>query len=264
MKNSSCTKDGSIKGSSLDLAASFQGAIIPTRAPIIPGLDIFGACHYRSNLGGDFFDYFDFEEACCRSDKRLRLIIGDAAGHGVAAALVMVTARAYLRERAVQPGKINEVITDVNKRLVRDAYQTGHFMTAFCLDVSMSENTLSWVRAGHPPALLFDCKTGLFEQLSGNGIPLGVDPGHAYTINSREALRPGQLLVIGTDGIWETMNKEGQLFGMERLRHIIMSNSEGTMQRLTESVFSSLRSFSEQDELQDDATIVAIKAKSDW
>ncbi|MGE4424089.1 MAG: PP2C family protein-serine/threonine phosphatase [Pseudodesulfovibrio sp.] len=244
----------------LDLATILQGKMLPAFAPDILGLNVFGDCHYATKLGGDFFDYFDFREACCRSDTRLRLVVGDAAGHGVNAALVMTTVRAYIRGRAMQPGDIHEVVNDVNKLLTKDLMYSGNFVSMFFLDLSMLDNTLSWVVAGHDPALLFDSNTDTFELLSGQGIPLGVEPEYTYPINSREALQPGQILVLCTDGIWETTNNQGQQFGKDRLRQIIRNHSGDSMKELVGTVYADLKSFSGQHPLQDDATIVAIKA----
>lgn len=246
--------------SCFDLAGAIQANLLPAHAPAVPGLDVHGACRYSAKLGGDYFDYLDYAEACCRCNTRFRLVVGDVSGHGVAAALIMTTVRAYIRNRATQTGPIDDIVADVNRLLVRDVVHTGHFMTMFFLDVSVADKTLSWVRAGHDPALLFDETTDTFEQLHGPGIPIGVEADYAFSLNSRPGLQPGQLLLIGTDGIWEATNAHGQAFGKERLQGLIRANARNTAKALVDALFQELDAFTGHAPLQDDTTVVVLKA----
>jgi sigma-B regulation protein RsbU (phosphoserine phosphatase) len=102
------------------------------------------------------------------------VVVGDITGHGVDAALLMATARAFLRMRASQPGTLTDTVTAMNRHLVEDVSETGKFMTLFFLTLDVGKKTIEWVRAGHDPAWLYDPDEDRFEDLKGAGVALGV------------------------------------------------------------------------------------------
>jgi sigma-B regulation protein RsbU (phosphoserine phosphatase) len=185
--------------------------------------------------------------------------VGDVTGHGVAAALLMTTARALLRMRAVQPGTISEVVTSVNHQLTLDTYETGNYMTLFYLAIDQANQTLRWVRAGHDPAIFYNPDTDQFEELLGSGMALGVDKDWQYEANERTGLVKGQVICLGTDGIWEARNAKGEMFGKKLLLEIIRANAGNPSEIIKQSVLKALSDFSGDMAQEDDVTIVVIK-----
>ena len=133
----------------------------------------------------------------------------------------MATVRAFLRSRVTHLGSISNIVTDINRLVVNDTEETGQFMTLFYLVINPGEKSLSWVRAGHDPALIYDPVTNVFEELKGPGLALGVDMDWPYEELQKSGLTKGQIIVIGTDGIWETRNSRGETFGKKSLFEII-------------------------------------------
>jgi sigma-B regulation protein RsbU (phosphoserine phosphatase) len=177
----------------------------------------------------------------------------------VSAALLMATARAFLRCRISQPGKKSEIISHVNALLASDTDGTGQFMTLFYADIDVSRRKIEWIRAGHDPALLYNPVGDRFEELAGRGAALGIDKQTDFSVNSLDALSPGQILCIGTDGIWETHNTQGEMFGRQRLRDIIRQNSHLPADKIVTEVIDCVREFRLGSRQEDDITLVVVK-----
>ena len=239
----------------LELAREVQQNLLPVKPPKIKELDIAGATEYCEQTGGDYYDFFKVGDAI---EKRLAVIVGDVSGHGVPSALLMTTARALLRQRAAMPGKPCEIVTDVNRRLSMDTSLTSHFMTLFYSEFNISARQIHWVRAGHEPAIIYDQKTDQFDELKGNGLTLGVDDTFKYEQSSRH-IEPGQIILIGTDGIWEMHNTAGAMFGKEELKNIVGQMAAASADDIQKTIVTELARFRGSSELEDDVTIVIVK-----
>ena len=145
---------------------------------------------------------------------KIKIVVGDVSDHGIASALLMTTARAFLRQRAARPGTLNQIVVDVNRQLSEDVQDSGRFMTLFFCEIDGRKKTIRWVNAGHDPAVIFDQRTGNFKELAGRALPLGVSEKAGYQ-EFQGKLAPDQIILIGTDGIWESQNTGGQMFGKE-------------------------------------------------
>jgi sigma-B regulation protein RsbU (phosphoserine phosphatase) len=118
---------------------------------------------------------------------------------------------------------------------------------------------MDWVRAGHDPALIYDPAEDTFEELMGPGVALGLDEDLKYSQNHRIGIGDGQIIAIGTDGIWEAMNKKGNMFGKDRLRDIIRTNAASGADSILNAVFDELNRFTKGQKSEDDITLVIIK-----
>ena len=240
----------------LTLAGEVQKSLLPQTKPVVQGLDIAGKNVSCDEIGGDYFDFL------WRRDTKkgpFSIVVGDISGHGVDSALLMTTARAFLRMRASQPGTISEIITAMNSHLTRDVLESGRFMTLFYLTIDPKEKRIDWVRAGHDPALVYDPERESFEELKGSGVALGVNADFDYQENSMGGLANGQIIAVGTDGIWEAVNSEGQMFGKERFRNIIKQNAAGGSVDILDAVYTELSQFTRGRKSEDDITLVIIK-----
>jgi sigma-B regulation protein RsbU (phosphoserine phosphatase) len=241
---------------SLDLAMEVQQSLLPSAAPSVPGVDVDGRSIYCDETGGDYYDFLVVEEI---EGERLGVVVGDVTGHGIAAALLMTTARALLRSRLEQPGSIAEQVQDINRHL-SEGNQHGRFMTFCYLMLDRPSGSLRWVLAGHDPPILRDAKTGEFSELAGGGgIPLGVDGTWEYDELGRDGLQPGDVVVIGTDGIWEARNEANEMFGKDRLRDVIRDAHEGSASEICDAVVQAVVDFRGRTPQGDDITLVVLK-----
>ena len=247
-------KERNLMQQSLELAMQVQQNLLPQSDPVVNGLDVSGKSIYCDETGGDYFDFLHLN-----GNNRLGVVLGDISGHGIPSALLMATARAFIRQRSVMPGNISEIIEDVNRLLCKDVMESNSFMTLFYLSIDPQNRNLRWVRAGHDPALSYHPDSDAFEEFVGSGIPIGVEPEWEYTENEKSGLSPGQIIVLSTDGIRETFNRSGEMFGKERMLEAIRRRREGSAKDILGSIIDSVDQFREGLEYQDDITLVVIK-----
>ena len=240
----------------LALAAEVQKSLLPQYGAHVPGLDVAGKNVSCDDIGGDYFDFLEQKDY---PNAPLSIVVGDIAGHGVDAALLMTTARAFLRMRASQSGNISEIITEMNRHLTSDILDTGRFMTLFYLAIDPDRKRLQWVRAGHDPAIIYDPKQNTFEELTGNGIALGVNEDFCYEENIKAGVTDGQIIALGTDGIWEARNREGNMFGKKRFREIIRRNAKEKAIKILDAVYDGLDQHTRGLKSDDDITLVVAK-----
>lgn len=248
----------------MEVAASVQQGFWPKGAPPLPGFDVAGLSVPCDAMGGDYYDYImraaaETGEAgrCCY------LAVGDVTGHGIQAALLMASARAFLRARLLSPGGPAAVVRDVNRLLTQDVVMTGRFMTLFLLELDPVRSRLRFVRAGHDPALLYDPNLDAFLELEGRGIPLGIDGDWCYEEQAMHGLPPGAILACGTDGIWETRDASGAMYGKSRLRRVLRQAAAGDAQTVARAVLADVIRFRQGEPQLDDVTLVVVKATPD-
>ena len=240
---------------SMDLAREVQQTLLPDTAPFVKGLDIAGKSIYCDKTGGD---YYDFLETGQPDEGKITVVVGDVSDHGIPSALLMTTARALIRQRFSMPGDISQIVSDVNWHLSKDVQESGQFMTLFYSEIDSREKNIKWIRSGHDPALLYDQNTDTFEELTGTGIPLGV---FESTVNetSYRKIATGQIIVIGTDGIWETFNTTGDMFGKDNLKKIIREQAKAPATEIVAMVIDEIKKFRKPLKQEDDITLVIIK-----
>jgi serine phosphatase RsbU (regulator of sigma subunit) len=239
-------------------AMDIQQGLMPSATPAVDGLDIAGRSIYCDQTGGDYYDYF---EKGPPEDRRIGVVVGDVSDHGLPSALLMTTARAFLRESTTREGSVASIVASVNRQLTRDVQSSGHFMTLFYAEIDYLTKSIRWVRAGHDPALLYDPRSGSFEDLAGQGgLPLGVFEEAAYE-EYRRPLAPGQIIAIGTDGIWEARNSEGRMFGKKMLQEALCHQAGRRAAEIVEHVLEALKRFLFPLDIQDDATLAVIKVE---
>lgn len=245
---------------SLSLAMEVQQNLLPKANPNIDGLDIAGKSIYCDETGGD---YFDFLEVGNPGEGKIGVVVGDVSGHGIPSALLMATARALIRQRCSDFGRIDRVVSDVNQQLAADVKDSGRFMTLFYAEIERPNNTIRWVNAGHEPAMIYDPLTDTFSDLNGgNNMALGVFEDTEFKEAHRK-IAAGQIIVMATDGIWEARNPNGEMFSKDRIYKIIRQNVSASANEIQNSIFDSLKRFQKEARLEDDLTLVVIKIKPD-
>jgi serine phosphatase RsbU (regulator of sigma subunit) len=242
--------------SSLARASEVQQKLLPKSDPRVDGFDIAGRSIWCDETGGD---YYDFLYPAVNSHKRIGIVVGDVTHHGIPSALLMTTARAFLRERVqTPPSACADIISDVNKRLVRDIEELNMFMTMFYAEIDIEEKIIRWVKAGHEPAILYTPAMDSHELLAGEGLPLGVMEDAVYK-ESQKQINSGQIILIGTDGIKEAVNASGEMYGSERLLATLQEHAGRSAREILDRVFEGLNDFRQPLEPDDDETLVVIK-----
>jgi phosphoserine phosphatase RsbU/P len=242
----------------LDLAVEVQQNLFPSEIPQVEGMDIAAKSIYCHETGGDFYDFIDV-----RREKTINtaIAVGDVTGHGLSAALLMASSRAFLRSRLTQPGPMGQIMTDTNHLLAEDTFETSQFVTLFYLEIDHEEKSFRWIRAGHDPAILYDPTNDEFLNLEGPGPALGIIRDFKFQETPGLKYGSGQILLIGTDGIWETRNPEGEMFNKERVKALIKEHRSDSANRILDAIINALSEF-RGDQLQDDdVTLVVIKVE---
>jgi len=238
----------------LELSAKVQQALLPQQVPAIPGLELAAFSRPADIVGGDYFDFFRFR------DETHGLVIGDVAGHGMSASLLMASLQASLRTLVPDYEAPAEVVRRLNLLFCHNIHLTK-FVTLFLARFDSQTPTLTYCNAGHNPPLLFRARSNGKEPLSWLG-PTGAAiglveefPFGAETVT----LEPGDILMLYTDGVTEAINPQEEEFGQERLAELVRQNSDRPAQELIRAVRHRLQEFSNGQPLADDITIVACK-----
>jgi sigma-B regulation protein RsbU (phosphoserine phosphatase) len=222
---------------------------------VVCGLDVAGHSTYCDETGGDYYDFLVLDQA---SPDSVLLALGDVMGHGVAAALVMAGVRAVLRDRAVADGDLAELMSRLNKLISAD-HQGERFMTMHLSVVDAKRRTMRWVSAGHDPVIVFDPAAGSFDEIGEGELPLGVMDDTAYSEHASAAFQPGQVLFLGTDGVWEMPDAKGEQFGKQRLRDVLRESAARSAEEIALAVRERLTAFRGDARPVDDVTFVVVK-----
>jgi len=240
---------------SLALAQEVQQNLLPSGTPKVEGLDIASYSTYCDETGGDYFDFLNISGL---PPTTVAITVGDVVGHGVAAAMLMATARGILRSRCQQPGTLVELLTHLNNFLVEDAGD-GQFMTLLLMTVDARLKEMRWATAGHYPPLVYDAASGKDVELKSKSVSLGLLKDIDYKEQCYQNVASGQIYMALTDGLYESFNKDGEMFGKERVRDLIRRNAHQSAAVIGQEIEKALIRFRGKSNLEDDYTFVIVK-----
>lgn len=230
------------------VAAEVQRRMIPASTPKSERYS-FGCVYEPSwELCGDFYDFLEFPTG------DIGVVIADVVGKGVPASLLMASARATLRSHAKRVYDVNEIMEEVNLRLYKDTLDS-EFATAFYGVLSADGKRFTYCSAGHDPPLLL--RDGRIRELEMGGMPLGIDRTIKY-LRSIEHLRPGDVILMYTDGVIDAANFEGDSFGRARLQESLIRHAALPPTQLAKQILWDVRRYAGLSRLMDDITLVAI------
>jgi sigma-B regulation protein RsbU (phosphoserine phosphatase) len=146
--------------------------------------------------------------------------------------------------------------------LAFDVEDSGQFMTMFYLNLDTKSHNFTWVRAGHDPAIVYDPHSDSFTRLDAPGIALGVDGDWRYEQNEQPFLSNGQIVLLGTDGIWEVQNQAGEMLGKTPIMDIIRQSATATATQILDAIFDRLKIHVRGARIEDDITAVIIKSQT--
>jgi len=242
---------------SLALAKEVQQHLLPQAPPQIPGLDIGALSLYCDETGGD---YYDFLPAPNGDESGVVLVVADITGHGASAALLMAGFRAALRARLGNMDETGQELSALNRQVSEDAHG-GRFVTFFGLSINMTSRNTLWLCAGHDPAIVYDPANDHFEEWSGEDIPIGIDPEWTYSIQEAPLPDGERVIALGTDGIWECRNLDGEMFGKERFRELIRVHASEDASEICAAVKTALRDHRGERAQEDDITLIIAKTE---
>jgi sigma-B regulation protein RsbU (phosphoserine phosphatase) len=241
---------------SLAMAKEIQQHLLPLQAPRLKGFDMFAQSEYCEDIGGDYYDFFRLEDV---EEKTLGFAVGDVCGHGIGAALIMAMVKGMLRaETERYKSDLGGLFEALNRKLVMDI-EDSSFLT-LCYGILNSDNrTLLWNSAGHGPVFWYRSRRGQIRELPTTGIPLGIAEKTAFPPARPMLLDPGDILLIGTDGIWETRNPRGEMFQPHRLRQLLGTWSDKSAEDIYRVIMEKVGAFRMGEHQADDMTLMVIK-----
>ncbi|MEM7623407.1 MAG: SpoIIE family protein phosphatase [Planctomycetota bacterium] len=243
----------------LALARELRDVVLPTKPPIIPGFDVHGYCRYCDDAGGDYFDFLRLEPSG-DGDAAHAVAIGDVAGHGVPAALLMTAARALIKSHAAIEVSPPALLRRVNAPLF-DQSRGGRFMSLVYMRLDADARLLRWANAGHEPPMVYHPERDVFEELSGAGLPVAVEEHAEYDEHAAPYPAPGAVVFMGTDGVWEARGENGEHFGMDRLRAIIRDQHDAKASHIAAAIHHALDDFRGDQPMSDDVTFVVLRVE---
>ncbi len=235
----------------LESVARVQAALLPRQLPTIPGLQIASSYLTSDRAGGDYYDFFEF------NDDQWGILIADVSGHGAAAATVMAMLHAILHEYSGDPRSPAGIMKYANQRLAGRLIE-GNFVTAFLAIYDAKDGKLRFCRSGHNPPRVRRAAGNSLEKLDGVAtIPLGLlsefDPEDDET-----TLDPGDTLVLYTDGITEAFDVKREMFGTSGLDRAIVS-APSDPSEMIDSIHQALYAFTRRRDRDDDQTLVVLR-----
>lgn len=241
--------------SSLELAHQIQETLLPSVTDFPCGLDVYVKTLYSEDVGGDYYDFFCPQAS---PDHILSFAVGDVSGHGTGAALLMAMAKGALQaEVEHSPFGLAAMMSRLNKFFCRYA-EAGRLMTLFLAVVDVRARLLNWCSAGQGPVYIYHPKEQCFEELNCTGPPLGVLEKTEFECQSL-MLRDGDILIVGTDGLWEARNPNGEMFSVERVRQLLATWHHRTAEEICERLLSRVKNFTARQELDDDTSLMIVK-----
>jgi sigma-B regulation protein RsbU (phosphoserine phosphatase) len=235
----------------LTIAADMLRNLLPSAPPTPEGFDIAALNVQSQQVGGDFYDFIELPS------QHWGIAIADVVGKGIPAAILMAGARAALRAEIEDVYRVRDVVGRVNRALCRDT-RPHEFVTLFYAALNARERVITYTNAGHNPPLLFRYDLEMF--LDDGGPPLGLFRDVAYR-EGQAQLEPGDVLLMFTDGVTEAADAKQNLFGEERLRHVLRAYKDASAAELIGQIHEAIRTFTDKAPQSDDLTMVVVKVK---
>ncbi|HTS47543.1 MAG TPA: SpoIIE family protein phosphatase [Bryobacteraceae bacterium] len=235
----------------LEQAAEIQRKLLPINAPSVPGVDLAGynaPCH---TVGGDYFDFISYP------DGRVAMLVGDVAGKGMPAALLMSSLQARVQVLFDDPGDLAALVTRLN-RIIHSNCPANRFISFFIGVLDPKTGQLNYVNAGHNPPLLAR-QNGTVEKLDCTGLILGIMPAARYEQQS-VTLQPGDAVVLFSDGVTEASRADvDEEFGEDRLAQALFKLRDLPANSIIDAINQQVQEFTSGSPPADDITLVIAK-----
>lgn len=234
----------------LQLARKIQLDLFPEKPPIVAGYDVAGWNLSADETGGDCYDFIPM------SDGRVAVVLADATGHGIGAALVIAQCRSMLRAMLSVTDDLQQIADKVNVLLAQDLAD-NRFVTCYLGVLDPTAHKITYVSAGQGPLLWLVADK--VEQRMANGLPLATIEDVPYDEIDEFAFEPGAMLVLLTDGFFEASNPDGELFGEARVSQYCQQHAGQPLDQLITGLHDQVREFCAGGKQADDLTAVLIR-----
>jgi sigma-B regulation protein RsbU (phosphoserine phosphatase) len=234
----------------MEQAALIQKRLLPGAAPAVEGLDIAGKATACRTVGGDYYDFLKFP------DGRVGVLVGDVAGKGMPASLLMSSLQARVHVLFENGDDLAQKMGRLNRSTCQNC-PDNRFITFFMTVADPATGELIYANAGHNPPLLVRALGG-FETLGGGGMILGIMPKASYT-ESRAVMQSGDVLILFSDGVTEAPDPQAEEFGEARLAALVASLLDRPAAEIVESIHAAVADFTEGAPAADDITVVAVR-----
>jgi serine phosphatase RsbU (regulator of sigma subunit) len=236
------------------IARQIQQKLFPAAPFPLAGFDVAGASYPAEATGGDYFDYIPFK------DRSVGIAIGDVSGHGFGPSLLMAEMRAYLRAFAMTHTDVARILSLVNEALVTDV--DGRFATLLLARLDADQRSFIYTSAGHQTGYILDASGAVKTLLKSTGIALGVMADGDFAAAQPVVLKPGDIVLLLTDGIVEAHGGDEELFGVERALEIVRDSRAKAANDIVDILCTRARDFCSFRTQVDDMTAIVIKAES--
>ena len=239
----------------LEIARDIQRILLPSEAPAIDGFQISGINVPARLVSGDYFDYIRVD------DERLGVAIADVSGKGVPASLIMAICRSVLRAEAARNPSPADVLRKVNRQLYPDIKEDMFISMAYLI-LDHHRDSITLARAGHDAPLLYKQQSQTVTPVKSPGMVVGIDSGNVFdrlTVDFAISLERDDCLVLYTDGVTETLNAEGDEFGLDRVIQTVRARANDGAQAIVKKIIQDVRDFTGSLPQNDDITLIAIR-----
>lgn len=234
----------------LKIAGETQQSILPTSFPQNENYDVYANMVPAREVGGDMYDVLEMP------DGKVFTVVADVTGKGVPAALMMMAVRMAFKGCITSSGDLGAALTATNELLTEDSPEEM-FITMIALIYDPENGVCSYASAGHHAPLLVKTDGSAQEVQLSAGIALGAFPGFAYE-NQKITLKPGESLLLYSDGVTEAMTNEREEFGIERLSNVFSNFESASAKSYTDRVFDAVRDFVGDAVQSDDITCLCV------
>lgn len=241
----------------LAIARDIQQGLLPRLPPSVAGFDIAGWNEPADETGGDYFDFVPL------SAGHLAVAIADVTGHGIGAALVVAEVRALFRAEILRAPDLRTAVTHVHGLIAGDL-SADRFVTACFAVVSEEQGTVSFLSAGHGPILSYCQARQEVVDHPPHGLPLGFMPEPSYCDPTTLDLATGDVFLLLTDGFFEWTNRDGEPFGVDRIRDFLAAHHDLPARGLVDSLREAVIHFSGGTPQADDLTAIVIKRMAQY
>lgn len=235
----------------LEIGRAVQHQLLPQEIPHIPGYVMGSHFTAAKEVAGDFYDLF------AQDEQSLFFVIADASDKGISACLYSFLVRSMLRAYAKTRSDLAEIVKLTNNLFCRDTATSGNFVTAWLGIIDVRTDILTYVSAGHYPAIWIS-RSGELEELTTSGMALGVQEVAEVELGTKEITAEGQLFLY-TDGILDAQNEKGELFGKSRLFNCLQSYCKLEPSRLVDTLMRDIEAFTGGGEPYDDLTVLSLQ-----
>jgi len=239
----------------LEIARDIQRILLPSEAPAIDGFQISGINVPARQVSGDYFDYIQVDQ------DRLGVAIADVSGKGVPASLIMAICRSVLRAEAARNPSPADVLRKVNRQLYPDIKEDMFISMAYLI-LGHQQDGVTLARAGHDAPLWYKRQSQTVMPVKSPGMVVGIDSGSVFdrlTADFAVPLERNDCLVLYTDGVTETLNSEGDEFGVDRMMQSVRASANDSAQAIVKRIIEDVREFTGSVPQNDDMTLIAIR-----